>query len=216
MGGRGAPAGGKRRAITVNRVELKKAMSHTKNWKEWHIPYSKDEITLRDAKASLSVLGARQEEIPLMIQLVENPRFNIPGIDFFHGAVELDTHDSIHILLERGLLAKDEAFVIGFTMGSTNKVTTLEERLYGLFSKHLYPKAYQFKDEEIRIFKDATKLGYVSDCQPLDKINYRKYLDWKIRDIRKDAGLESDLILAYFRIEQRRYPRSKASQRLLL
>jgi hypothetical protein len=41
-----------------------------------------------------------------MIQLVENPRFNLPGIDLFHGAVDLATHDAIHILLGRGLLPK--------------------------------------------------------------------------------------------------------------
>ena len=190
-------------------------MSEIATWKDWHIPFLRDEITLGEARASLSELGAKQEDIPLMIQLVENPRFDLPGIDIFHGAVDLATHDSIHILLGRGLLTKDEAFVIGFTMGSTNKVTTLEEHLYGLFSKHLYPKVYQFKEEEIRIFKDATKLGYISDCQPLDKIDYAKYLDWKLSDTRKDIGLESDLILAYYRIEQRRYPKSKASQRLL-
>ena len=113
------------------------------------------------------------------------------------------------------LVPKDEAFVIGFTMGSTNKVTTLEEKLYTLVSKYLYPKVYQFKDEEIRIFKDATKLGYISDCHPLDKVDYDKYLDWPLRDIRRDIHLECDLILAYYAIEQKRYPKSKASQRLL-
>lgn len=185
------------------------------SWQDWHVSFSRDQITLREAKANLAALGAKQEDIPLMIQLVENPRYDIPGIDIFHGAVNLATHDSIHILLGRGLLPKDEAFVIGFTMGSTNKVTTLEENLFALISKHLYPKVYQFKDEEIRIFKDATKLGYISDCQPLNKIDYAKFLDWKLHDIRQDIGLESDLILAYYRIEQRRYPKSKASQRLL-
>ena len=87
--------------------------------------------------------------------------------------------------------------------------------LAGEFAKHLYPKVYQFMDEEIRIFKDATKLGFISNCRPLDKIDYTKYLGWKLRDMREDIGLESDLIQAYFRIEQRRYPKSKASQRLL-
>lgn len=190
-------------------------MSNTITWKDWHISFSWDQITLREAKESLAALGAKQEEIPLMIQLVENPRFNIPGFDFFHGAVDLATHDAIHILLGRGLLPKDEAFVIGFTMGSTDQVTTMEEDLYAVFSKHLYPKVFQFKDPEIRIFKDATKLGFISDCRPLDKIDYAKYLDWKLGDIRRDIGLESDLILAYYRIEQRRFPDSKASQRLL-
>ena len=190
-------------------------MGDTITWKDWHIPFSQHGITLREAKDSLAKLGAKQEDIPLMIQLVENPRFNIPGFDFFHGAVDLATHDAIHILLGRGLLPKDEAFVIGFTMGSTDQVTTMEENLYAVFTKHLYPKVYQFNDEEIRIFKDATKLGFVSDCRPLDKIDYAKYLDWKLGDIRRDIGLEGDLILAFYRIEQKRFPASKAIQRLL-
>src|SRR5262245_52969772 len=187
-------------------------MNERMTWEEWHIPLSRDQITLREAKESLANLGAKQEDIPLMIQLVENPRFQIPGLEIFHGAVDLATHDSIHILLGRGLLPKDEAFVIGFTMGSTDQVTTMEENLYALFSKYLYPKVYQFKDEEIRIFKDATKLGFISNCRPLDKVTYAQYLDWKLADIRADLGLETDLLLAYFRIEQKRYPTSQASQ----
>ncbi len=185
------------------------------SWEDWHIPYSQDQLTLREAKENLARLGARQEEIPLMVQLVENPLFDLPGLDLFHGAVDLKTHDAIHILLGRGLLAKDEAFVIGFTMGSTNKVSTLEENFYALITKHLYPKGFRFTDEDIRIFKDASKLGYISDCQPLDRIDYDRFLDWKLRDLRAEVGLESDLILAYYRIEQKRHPDAKASRRLL-
>jgi len=190
-------------------------MNDPASYKDWHVPISRDEITLRAARESLSALGAQQEDIPLMVQLVENPRFDIPGFDIFHGAVDIRTHDYIHIVLGRGLLPKDEAFVIGFTMGSTNKVTTLEENLYALASKYLYPKVYQFDDTAIHIFKDAVKLGFISDCQPLDQIDYDKYLDWKLRDVRQDIGLEGDLILAYYRIEKGRHPDSRASRRLL-
>ena len=190
-------------------------MNDPASYKDWHVPISRDEITLRAARESLSALGAQQEDIPLMVQLVENPRFDIPGFDIFHGAVDIRTHDYIHIVLGRGLLPKDEAFVIGFTMGSTNKVTTLEENLYALASKYLYPKVYQFDDTAIHIFKDAVKLGFISDCQPLDQIDYDKYLDWKLRDVRQYIGLEGDLILAYYRIEKGRHPDSRASRRLL-
>lgn len=187
----------------------------TTSYKDWHIPFSHDEITLREARASLAELGAKQEDIPLMIQLVENPRFDIPGFDLFHGAVDIRTHDCIHILLGRGLLSKDEAFTIGFTMGSTHKVTTLEEKLYSLISKHLYPKVYQFDDEAIHVFKDAVRLGFLSDCQPLNQVKYEDYLDCSLREIREKIGIEKDLILAYYRIERKRYPNSKASLRLL-
>jgi len=63
------------------------------SYKDWHIPFSNDAMTLREAQASLSSLGAKQESIPLMVQLVENPRFDMPGFDIFHGAVDLKTHD---------------------------------------------------------------------------------------------------------------------------
>ncbi len=170
------------------------------SYKDWHIPLSRDEITLREATEDLARLGAKQEQIPLMIQLVENPRFDLPGFDIFHGAVDLKTHDRIHILLGRG---------------STHRVSTLEENLYSFFSKHLYPKVYQFKDDDIGVFKDAVKLGYISDCQPLNESNYDEFLDKTLRDVRAELGIEIPLLKAYFEIEKRRYPNSKASQRLL-
>jgi hypothetical protein len=185
------------------------------SYKDWHIPVSKGEMTLKEAHEDLSRLGAKQEGIPLMIQLVENPKYDIPGFDIFHGAVDLATHDYIHIILGRGLLSIDEAFVIGFTMGSTNKVTTTEEKLYSFISKYLYPKVYRFSDEDLQVFRDAVKLGYISDCLPLDQVKYQKYLARSLKDIRKDLKIEEDLILAYYNIENRRYPNSKASQRLL-
>jgi hypothetical protein len=185
------------------------------SYKDWHIPLSRDEMTLREATENLAALGAKQEDIPLMIQLVENPRFNLPGFDVFHGAVDLKTHDRIHILLGRGLLPMDEAFTIGFTMGSTNRVSTLEENLYAFFSKHLYPKVYRFKEDDIRVFKDASKLGYISDCRPLNETNFDEFMDVSLRQARAQLGIETPLLRAYFEIEKRRYPASKASQRLL-
>jgi hypothetical protein len=186
------------------------------SYKTWHIPLSQETITLREAVGTLSALGAKQEDVPLMVQLVENPRFDLPGFDIFHGAVDLKTHDRIHILLGRGLLPMDEAFVIGFTMGSTNRVTTLEENLYAFFSKHLYPKIFRFRDDDVRVFRDAVKLGYISDCAPLNTVDYEARLDQPLAEIRATIGLEIPLLRAYYEIERRRYPDSKASARLLL
>ena len=61
-----------------------------------------------------------QEDVPLIIKLVENPKYFTSKL--FTGAVDLFTHDCIHVLLGRGLLPKDEAFVIGYTMGSGKKM----------------------------------------------------------------------------------------------
>jgi len=40
-------------------------------------------------------------------------------------------------------------------------------------------------------------------------------LDWPLRRIREAIHLEVDLLQAYYRIEAKRYPNCRASQRLL-
>jgi len=184
-------------------------------WRKWHIPLSRDRTTLAAGYESLSAISLRQREVPLMVQLVENPRFDLPGIEIFSGATNLRTHDYLHILLGRGLLPKDEAFVLGFTMGSTNRVGSLEETLFTLIARYLYPKSYRFDDEDVAVYKDAVRLGYISDCKPLAGIRFGPMMDWPLARIRKAVGLEADFLRAYYAIEARRYPKSVESQRLL-
>ena len=181
----------------------------------WFIPLSCSDKTLSSAYQELQEFGLKQEEIPYIIQIVENPKFDLPGGDIFHGKTDMETHDYLHIILGRGVLAKDEAFVIGFTMGSSNRVTSTEENLFSFFARYLYPKAYRFTDEDLRVFKDAVKLGFISDCQPLSEVDYSCYLEQPLGKIREDLGIETNLLHAYYTIEKRRHPGSQESQRLL-
>ena len=187
----------------------------TQGWREWLVPIAEESATLRQLLADSAHLKAGQDAIPLIIQLVENPRFDIPGIELFNGAVDLHTHDCIHILLGRGMLPKDEAFVIGFTMGSSNRVSMTEEKLFAWVSKYLYPGPYRFGREDIEVFKDAVRLGYVSDCQPLAGVDYDRLMDMPLKEAREHIGIEADLLEAYYRIEKRRYPDDRASCRLV-
>lgn len=183
--------------------------------RSWFVPLSSNDRTLREASASLGVIGLKQSDIPYLVRMVENPAFDLPLVDVFHGATDLQTHDYLHILLGRGLLPKDEAFVIGFTMGSSDKVSATEEFLYGLFSKHLYPRAYRFTDEDFRVFKDAVRLGFISNCRSLCEADYPRYLDLPLGEIRTALGVEADLLKAYYAIEKTRYPDAFECQRLL-
>ena len=185
------------------------------SYRDWYIPYLQDDITLRDAHHSMSQVRAEEDEIPLMVQLVENPKFQIPGFRLFHGAVDLRQHDFIHIILGRGLLEKDEAFTIGFTMGTTNKVSTTEEKLYSIIAQYLYPEVYKFDKDDIEVFKNAVRLGYISGCQPLDEFDFSPCLDMTLRDIRNQIGLEKELLMAYYKIENKRYPNTRDCGRLL-
>lgn len=187
----------------------------TISYRDWYIPYQQENISLRQAHQSMSDVRATEEEIPLMVQLVENPKFQIPGFRLFHGAVDLQQHDFIHIVLGRGLLEKDEAFTIGFTMGTTNKVSTTEEKLYSIIAQYLYPKVYKFDKDDIEVFRNAVRLGYISSCVPLDEFDFTPYLDMTLNEVRVQLGIEKDLLLAYYRIEKERHPNARDSSRLL-
>jgi hypothetical protein len=184
-------------------------------WREWRVPLAAGQQTLRAAHGTLQPFSADQRDIPLIIQLVENPKYDLPGIDIFPGATNLHTHDMIHIVLGRGLLPKDEAFVIGFTMGSTDRFGATEQGFYGFFAKYLFPKIYRFGDDELVVFKDAVRLGYISDCRSLAQVDYDSMLDLTLTGARAALGIEEDLLRAYYAIEKRRYPKSPESQRLL-
>jgi hypothetical protein len=183
--------------------------------RHWHVPLARTEISLSAAHAGIQSLGLQQDDVPFIVQLVENPRYDLPGFHVFNGAVDLRTHDLLHILLGRGLLPKDEAFVIGFTMGSTDRVSQTEERLFAFFSKYLYPREYRFTDDDLRVFRDAVRLGFVSDCDALSETDLDRVAELPLREARRALGIEDDLLRAYFAIEKRRYPASFESARLL-
>lgn len=182
---------------------------------EWFIPLSEGKLTLKEAFENMQTIALDQDSIPLIVQLVENPDFDLPGIDIFSGATNLKTHDYIHLLLGRGVLPKDEAFVLGFTMGSTNRVGDFEKALYGLFTRFLYPKHYQFSKQDFELYKDAVRLGHISDCTPLDKVDYEAIEHLSLDDAREHLGIEKSLLKAFYEIEVKRYPDAYESNRLL-
>jgi len=181
----------------------------------FHIPLWETETTLREAYDRLMGVGNPPDDVPLIVRLTENPDFHFGGFGFFKGRVTLEQHDYAHIVLGRGLVLMDEAFVIGFTMGSSNRVSTQEKELFAFIAGNAYPKPYRFTKDGLQVFKDATHLGYISDCQPLELIDFRPLLDLPLGEVRKRIGLEADLLQAYYEIEARRYPNVRASQRLV-
>jgi hypothetical protein len=65
------------------------------SYRDWYIPLAEDDITLAQALDFLRVVGAPAQKIPLIIQIMENPKFNIGGKTLFPGAVTLHQHDCI-------------------------------------------------------------------------------------------------------------------------
>lgn len=185
-------------------------MSDTLDFTDWHIPLSRDGLTLREAATDLARVGADPGDIPFMVRLAENPRFNL-----FNGAVDLRTHDYIHLILGRGLCAKDEAFVIGFTMGSTSRLSATEESLFTLVAQHLYPGIYRFTEEDVKVFRDGVRLAFVSEPEPLNRIDYVPLMDRSLAGTRRLLRIDEALLRAYYAIERQRFPHSPESRRLL-
>lgn len=185
------------------------------SYKDWHIPLTRADITLQMALDSLNEIRADQQDTPLMITLAGAPALSSPSLKIFHGTMDLHQHDCIHILLGRGLLDMDEVFTAGFSMGSSKKVTESEHSLYAFTAKHLYPNVYKFTDQEMALFKDAIKLSFISNCSPLEQFKFDDWLEQPVGTVRDAVGIEAELMLAYYAVEQRKYPLSIASQRLL-
>ena len=133
------------------------------SYRSWYLPSNYDQITIQEGLDFLSIVAAPQGQIPEIIRWTEGKDSHLVK-NFFYGGVELRAHDCIHLLLGRGLLTKDEAFIIGFTMGSTNKLETLNKDIFAYIAAHYYPNAYQMDEEARRVFMDAAKLGHIYNC----------------------------------------------------
>lgn len=184
-------------------------------WRDWHVPLSETRKTMREALEGTAAFTLAQDDVPLIVQLVENPRFDLPWIDVFPGAVDLRDHDCIHLLLGRGLLPTDEAFVIGFTMGSAKRASDWNAALYEKVNRWFYGEDYRFDADDARVYRDAFNLAQVSDCAPLAEVAFDPLLDVPLGEARARVGLETELLTAYFAVERRRRPANPASERLL-
>ena len=98
----------------------------------------------------------QQGQIHWFVWLLENPNSPIS----LTGAVDLYNHDIIHILLNRGMEVKDEAMVIGFTMGNSKSTSSWVRWLFEFCARYLYPEGYAFDDETLLEFERGYAYGY--------------------------------------------------------
>jgi hypothetical protein len=153
----------------------------------------------------------RPKDVPLIIRLVENPKYDV---GLFAGNVGLFSHDCIHVVLGRGLLPKDEAFVIGFTMGSTKKMFRWRKSLFMFCAKHLYPEGYKFCEEERLVFNIALEAG--KRC-PIDlsEFDFKKYKYHSLDGLRSKLGIDKNFLRCCYEFEKKCFPNSRESQRVI-
>jgi hypothetical protein len=118
------------------------------------------------------------------VRLVENPSspYALPG------AVALDRHDCIHVLLGRGLLGADEAFVVGYTMGAAS--SSIDHELletFKLIAKRLYPRHYRMSEADLFVFDLGYQLGARSPVR-IDSVPLERELDRTVEELRARRG----------------------------
>ena len=177
----------------------------------WQPPPLSSSMFLHKVLDEMEPFKLDQEDVPLIIKLTENPKYLSSKL--FTGAVDLFTHDCIHILLGRGLLVKDEAFVIGYTMGSSKKMRRWRRNLFMFICKYLYPEGYKFGEEERFVFYCGVMAG--EKCQTdLTEVDFKELLDYKVLGIREKLGIDKELLECYYCLEKKCFPESLESQRL--
>ena len=180
---------------------------------EWIVPLSEKNKKLSEVLAEMEPFKLEGKDVPFIIKFFENPKYNF--FNFFPGAVRLKNHDCIHAILGRGVLPKDEAFVIGYTMGSTGKMTDFKEFLFLLIVSWFYPQGYKFYAEEREVFRGARDIAEMSRPSDLSKVNFDELLNLDLKTARKRLGICEIKLRLRYTIEKEMYPDSKEAQRLI-
>ena len=177
-------------------------------WRTWCPGLDNDALTLRDVLATLP--AAPPAAIPWIVRLFENPQ----GWLRLHGAVNLRNHDMIHVLLGRGLLGQDEAFVIGFTMGSTKAVSWLERMFFKFVVSQIYPHPYRISWRTLAAYDLGLDAGREMGVPNLHLQLREDLLDQPLGEIRRRLGIETRRLRDFYARERTALPGTAASLRL--
>lgn len=182
---------------------------NTKFWTEWFPGLDNDHRTLREVYNTLP--GFPPEKVPAIVRKYENPE----SPDALPGAVSLLRHDLIHILLGRGLLDQDEAFVIGFTMGTAKEGLT--EKHVGKFKAILhakYPEPYRIAEEDLIAFDLGVRTGREMGIKDLYKFPIEDFMDLTIGEMREKLGISTARLREIYREEASLIPNTLETARL--
>ncbi len=183
-------------------------MDSKKSWKEWSCGLHNDHLTMAQVLETLP--GNDAVEIHWLIRLLERPGSKLA----LSGAIDLDKHDCVHVLLGRGLLPQDEAFVLGFTMGADSNVKSWEPAFFKFCARYLYPKIYRLSSRQLAVFNLGFECAKNSHCRNIHLFDFSKHMDKPLGKLRAMLKIDPRKLIDIYRIERHVIPDSKESKRL--
>jgi hypothetical protein len=178
------------------------------SWRDWAPGLDNDGLSLGTARAALP--GESPEKIHPLIRLFENPQSPLA----LPGAVSLARHDCIHIVLGRGLLNQDEAFVIGYTMGNARRARKWHMRLFRALARYAYPGIYRMARTDLVAYEIGIRLGRQAGRRDIHLFPFETHATTPLGLLRRQLAIEKDELRNAYAEERRRLPDTPASQRL--
>jgi hypothetical protein len=172
----------------------------------WNPGLDNDDLRLEDVYCTMP--GDAASTVPWYVRLLENPQSPVA----LPGNIGLFGHDCIHILLGRGLLAQDKAFVMGFTMGAA-KASHWAQAIYRFAALRLYRAPYRFGPVDAAVFDLALDIGR-HQRYPLNRLSFTNLVSQRLGALRAQLGISSDVLRAAYAVERGLWPDTIASARL--
>lgn len=170
----------------------KESLRQFDNYKYWHPGLLSNDPMTVEGHLALFPNIAGSSDTPPIIWKYENP----DSPDCLPGAVDIDTHDTIHVLLGRGALQIDEAFVIGFTMGgASNTLTDEQAAIFANAMANEYPPPYNVSAERIASYFIGVEAGrayYQDTAIDLSKNDFTNYRDTPVGTLRQKFQIDID------------------------
>ena len=96
----------------------------------------------------------------------------------------------MHILLALGISLFDEAFVVGFTMGSDLKTNRFHLAVFKFLSNLLYPQPYKFERQHFKLFDLGFNYGRKLKVKNLNQLDFKVYEHQTVGELRKLLGID--------------------------
>ncbi len=177
-------------------------------WLAWYPGIENDELTVSEVMNSMP--AAPESKIPWIVRLFENPESWIR----FRGAVDLNDHDVLHVLLGRGLQDQDEAFVLGFAMGTAKRISKLEYWIFKFVLARIYPEPYRIPAFLQPAFDLGVQCGQQTGVRNLYRRALKDLQGLSLGEARKQAGIDMSVVRKFYELEQQKIPFTIASLRL--